>query len=87
MTCKLLLSCDGCHIEATSEKWITSRFRSFDGKGWGFGVWETDTIEDIKPDGWIVHDPLTACTYCPECWAEINADGDATEAQDASAGA
>jgi len=77
MTTKLLMSCDGCHIKTTSEKWFSRTFRSFDGKGWGLGVWEETEAKDIVPNGWILMDPYTGCTYCPKCWAEIEA-GDET---------
>ena len=74
MTTKLLLSCDGCHAKVTSERWLQRRFNSFSGKGYGFGVWEHDTPQDIAPEGWIISDPYTGCTYCPECWVEITKD-------------
>jgi hypothetical protein len=34
---------------------------------------ETDEPEDLIPEGWIMFDPYTLCTYCPECWAGIEA--------------
>ncbi len=71
MTTKLHMTCDGCHMETTSKKWLSRTFHSVNGKGYGFGVWEKTTPEDIKPEGWVILDPYTGCTYCPECWAEI----------------
>lgn len=71
MTTRLLLSCDGCHTETRSEKWLERRFVSVSGRSYGFGQWEHDAPQDLAPDGWIVSDPYTGCTYCPECWADI----------------
>lgn len=27
------------------------------------------------PDGWVMFDSYTYCTYCPGCWAQITGDG------------
>lgn len=73
MPTKLHMTCDGCHAETVSEKWLGRHFNSVNGKGYGFGAWEYDRPEDIAPEGWVVRDPFTGCTYCPECWVEITA--------------
>lgn len=74
MPARLFLSCDGCHTETKSEKFLARRFIGVTGRSYGFGRWEHDTPQDIAPEGWIVSDDATGCTYCPECWAEILAE-------------
>ena len=75
MTVKITLSCDGCHVETGPHRLPHREFNSFDGKGYGFGVWNNPTIDNVQfPDGWIRSDPYTGCTYCPKCWAEIVVD-------------
>jgi len=64
------LECDGCFAKAEPFD-VRGRFVSFSGHGHGFGWVRTDKLSDNAPEGWIVHDPLTHCTYCPECWSEI----------------
>jgi hypothetical protein len=35
-------------------------------------------IDEIVTElGWVWSDPYTACTYCPECWKEIESGKDA----------
>jgi len=71
MTTKLKLVCDGqCGAEIESRH-FRREFHGVTGKPWGFGRWQTDTPNDVCPDGWQWMDPYTGCTYCPECWAEI----------------
>ena len=73
MTTKLLMQCDGCGAEAKTES-IRMKFHSFNGKGYGFGQWHPPDIDKaVEPTGWMWCDPYTACTYCPTCWAEIEA--------------
>ena len=71
MTTRLKLACDGC--SATIEtSYFKRTFHSVSGKSWGFGHWETTSIDDlVAPTGWQWCDPITGCTYCPKCWAEI----------------
>lgn len=71
MTVSVTFQCDGCSTETGPHTVPHRKFRSFDGKGWGFGVWEDYGIEHVVPDGWIYPDPYTGCTYCPECWDSI----------------
>lgn len=72
MTIRIILSCDGCHIDAEPCNLPHRKFNSFSGKGYGFGVWTNPGIEDVPfPEGWVPVDPYTGCTYCPKCWAEI----------------
>jgi len=32
------------------------------------------SIADLALEGWVVNEPYTFCTYCPDCWAEIQGD-------------
>lgn len=74
MTVKISLSCDGCFAETGPHILPHRTFRSFDGRGYGFGVWEYPGIEDAPfPEGWLHSDPHSGCTYCPACWEEITA--------------
>lgn len=34
---------------------------------------DTPTIESAAPEGWMPFDPYTGMTYCPACWASIEA--------------
>ncbi len=73
MSVKIKFECDGCQATADGKRSARRHFESFDGKGWGFGVWKHDQIFDLTPDDWIAFDPYTGCCYCPKCWAEIEA--------------
>ena len=66
---RLTFSCGGCHEEATGS--IRKQFRSITGKSYGIGSYFITDIEEAAPDGWIVFDPWTQCTYCPDCWADL----------------
>ena len=61
--------CGGCF--KTEEAQMKRQFVSLNGKGYGFGSYHTDSIDEITPEGWIAFDPWTQCTYCPECWESI----------------
>ena len=76
MSVTVTYECGGCF--ATEKRLLHRHFRSFDGKGWGFGVYEFDTPQSVAPDGWQVFDAYTGACYCPKCWAEIE-DGPASE--------
>jgi len=72
MTVKITFCCGGCHDEAPAI--LPHRtFNSVNGKGYGFGTYTTPVVEDVVPDGWVYPDPYTGTTYCPKCWAEIEA--------------
>jgi hypothetical protein len=73
MPTQLHLKCDGCDAEAHSEA-FRKRFESVSGRAWGFGAWKTPELDTIVPPGWVWCDPHTACTYCPECWKQIESD-------------
>ena len=70
MTIKTIFECGGC-FKKEEGKIPQSRFVSLSGKSWGFGSYHQDSFSDVAPEGWIAFDPYTQCTYCPECWGEI----------------
>lgn len=75
MGVRLLLCCGGC--DATIEVGpLRRRFHSIQhgigGHGWG--AWKLDDPTELTPEGWVMFDPYTQCTYCPTCWATIEAD-------------
>ena len=71
MTVKVTFECGGCFAKVEGTRWLQRRFDSLNGKGYGFGVYRTETPEDVAPDGWVAFDPYTGCCYCPACWADI----------------
>ena len=75
MTVTVKFSCGGCDATAEGTTWLRKEFRSITGRSWGFGrPVPVNTVEDVTPEGWIAYDPYTYCTYCPKCWADIEAD-------------
>jgi hypothetical protein len=73
---RLHLRCDGCFKEAEGG-YLRKKFASVSGRSYGFGSWQMPNIDAAVPDGWVWSDPFTACTYCPECWKEIEMKPDA----------
>lgn len=71
MATRLILSCGGCDATATSESFLRREFHSLNGKGYGFGSWKLCDPQEIVPTGWILFDPYTQCTYCPDCAAYL----------------
>lgn len=71
MPTTLKLSCSGCFVEAEGTKPLSRKFRSFSGNDYGFGTYVVEPIDDSVPEGWVMFDPHTGCTYCPKCWADI----------------
>lgn len=71
MTTRLHLRCDGCDAETHTAP-IRKEFVSVNGRGYGFGSWrEPDLDASVLPTGWVWSDPVTSCTYCPDCWKQI----------------
>ena len=70
MSVHLALTCDGCPATATTD-YLRKRFVSFSGRDHGFGHFYVGDPEKLTPDGWVMFDPYTQCTYCPKCWAAI----------------
>lgn len=70
MSVFVTFECDGCS-ETDRVPVPHRKFHSFDGKGYGFGVWEEKGLKDVIPDGWVYPDPFTGCCYCENCWGGI----------------
>lgn len=74
--------CGGCPAITTAPDQVIRReFVSLSGRDHGLGsyVLEPVKIESVVPEGWVVYDPYTMCTYCPPCWAAIGAAVDADQ--------
>jgi len=71
----LVFACCGCPAKAKGVGPLRKEFVSVSGRSCGFGSarW-MNTPDDLAPEGWIAADPYTHVTYCPKCWAEINAE-------------
>jgi hypothetical protein len=69
MTVMLTLMCGGCN-RAEVVGPLRRRFHGSHGNS-GWGAWKTDDPRLLTPDGWVMFDPYTQATYCPECWASI----------------
>ena len=74
----VIFRCGGCDESVTVRNAIRRTFRSISGMGHGFGTYSENSVADSAPEGWVAFDPYTQVTYCPECWAEIEADAQAT---------
>lgn len=72
-------NCDGCHRAEPGKRALRRHFDSINGKGYGFGYYRFDGVEDVVPNDWISFDPYTGFCYCPECWAQIEAPEDNAE--------
>ena len=72
MSVRLLLECGGCDATATSEPW-RREFRSFSGRGHGWGSYVMPDPTEVCPEGWVLWDLINA-TYCPDCLASIVAE-------------
>lgn len=71
MTTRIHLKCDGCDAETHTAP-IRKEFISFSGRGHGFGKWHNPDLDAaVQPTGWVWSDPATSCTYCPDCWKQI----------------
>lgn len=69
MATTIHMRCGGC--DAEHEVPIRRSFQSFNGLGYGYGVHRTPTVDEaVEPTGWVWSD-LIGCTYCPECWKQI----------------
>lgn len=74
MSVYVTFECGGCDAKVKGTLPLAREFRSFSGRGHGFGSRggvETVGVLDVVPEGWVAFDPYTYCTYCPTCWAEI----------------
>ncbi len=73
MPVTITLECGGCFAKTEGTAALRREFVSLSGQDHGWGQFRTGTVEDITPDGWVAFDPYTQCTYCPACWAGIEA--------------
>jgi hypothetical protein len=73
MSVMIELSCSGCMDATIRVGPLRKRFHGTRGE-WGWGSASVDSIEDLTPEGWVMFDPYTYCTYCPSCWAGIQGD-------------
>ena len=65
------MSCGECNAEKETKR-ITKKFESITGRSWGIGIHKIADIEKLAEDeGWVLFDPYTQMTYCPECWKSI----------------
>ena len=63
------MRCGGC--DAEKEVPYNRTFKSLSGRGYGFGVYHVTNVEqEVEPTGWALFD-IIGCTYCPECWKQI----------------
>ena len=74
MPIEVIYRCGGCFAEAKGE--LVRKFKSFNGKGWGWGRYVESSAQEAAPTGWVAFDPWTSCTYCPSCWSEISGGDD-----------
>lgn len=70
MSIRFVFRCDGCEAKAEAGH-VRRTFEAFNGKGYGFGTYRViANPEDDAPEGWVAFD-LIGCTYCPDCWKDI----------------
>ena len=69
----LTISCCGCDAvaEVAVEVEVATEPIS---ASWAKVSTRIPSVVDLIPDGWMVSDPYTHLTYCPTCWAQIDAD-------------
>ena len=73
MSVTVKFRCDSCFKEADGTTFLQRRFITGTSKRWGWGVYETDTVEDVVPEGWVAFDSTIGACYCPECLCLIEA--------------
>lgn len=72
MSVTVKFSCSGCDATADGVGPIERRWVStYGGK---IHHTEQTPIGDLAPEGWVPFDPYTLVTYCPTCWASIEAE-------------
>jgi len=76
----LTLLCGGCDAVTVATGPLRKRFHGTHGD-YGFGAVAVDDPEALAPEGWVMFDPYTYCTYCPKCWAEIESAQEPEEAE------
>ena len=66
----LTFTCGGCDAEATVPVAASVHLAPVSTTTTRAAV-TLPKITDLTPDGWVVNEPYTFCTYCPTCWQEI----------------
>ena len=62
-------NCGGCEAKEDVKAWAHRSHMAPYGGAYGSRA----SYQDLVPEGWVAFDPYTDCTYCPKCWAEIEA--------------
>ena len=76
---KVEYHCGGCDaVAAAPDQTIRREFMSLSGQSHGIGTYHVKpsidgVVTSAAPEGWMPFDPYTQCTYCPACWALIEA--------------
>ena len=67
MTIDITYKCGGCCAEAEVRgvRQTTTQVSAL------MALISTPTLRTSAPKGWVAFDPYTGCTYCPDCWTEI----------------
>jgi hypothetical protein len=68
MTVTLTLHCGGCDRTAEGTGPLC---KSWVPVSQNFSRESLENPEALTPDGWVMFDPYTLCTYCPDCWTSI----------------
>ena len=70
----LTFRCGGCEAQAEGTTFLQrKRTVTVQGADGSWGYYTDPKAEDVMPEGWIAFDPWTQCTYCPKCWADLEA--------------
>lgn len=69
MSVTLTLHCEGCDCTAEGTDPLRKQWVSI--SGGQFHVSQLGDPAALTPEGWVMFDPSTFCTYCPDCWASI----------------
>jgi hypothetical protein len=64
------LKCGGCEAEADTKPIRAEYVPLFTNSLFCRTRYPVVT-NDLAPEGWVIFDPYTLATYCPECWASI----------------
>lgn len=70
MTCHVHLECGGCDAKADTKP-IHAEFIPLFTNSMFCRTEYPVVTNNLAPEGWVIFDPYTLATYCPECWASI----------------
>ncbi len=72
MSVEITYHCSGCEAKTTvtnvEAECVVLAANIFTSEG---VVYKRPSIASVAPKGWMVYDPYTLLTYCPECWSAI----------------